>query len=233
MIPTKGGGTTKGKGDGQRQSIGRNNNKPGICSFKYVWVLKKTVTCWSSTIAVTGYLQICYNIVLFGNCSSLHIICRNCVYTFLFLQLIYFHSPIEISSSNDTTLLSLQQHNGILSWWGIASTVAPPQYCWTFSFVISLRFPRNLLSNLYQVFRLKPNKAVPNNSLISTLYIYQLEETCVKTRKQNGLLVFYLAFLPIYLYFCPSSKCQIPKRPITRRETGHAVIFKNWNAQVL
>ena len=104
MIPTK------GKGDGQRQSIDRNNNKPGICSFKYVWVLKKTVSCWSSTIAVTGYLQICYNIVLFGNCSSLHIICRNCVYTFLFLQLIYFHSPIEISSSNDTTLLSLQQH---------------------------------------------------------------------------------------------------------------------------
>ena len=106
----EGGQPAKGKGDGQRQSIGRNNNKPGICSFKYVWVLKKTVSCWSLTIAVTGYLQICYNIVLFGNCSSLHIICRNCVYTFLFLQLIYFHSPIEISSINDTTLLSLQQH---------------------------------------------------------------------------------------------------------------------------
>ena len=102
----EGGQPTKGKG----QSIGRNNNKPGIYSFKYVWVLKKTVSCWSSTIAVTGYLQICYNIVLFGKCSSLHIICRNCVYTFLFLQLIYFHSPIEISSSNDTTLLSLQQY---------------------------------------------------------------------------------------------------------------------------
>ena len=112
MLPTKGrgrvGNPPRGRGMG-RGSIGRNNNKPGICSFKYVWVLKKIVSCWSSTIAVTGYLQICYNIVLFGNCSSLHIIRRNCVYTFLFLQLIYFHSPIEISSSNDTTLLSLQQ----------------------------------------------------------------------------------------------------------------------------
>ena len=48
----EGGQPAKGKGDGQRQSIGRNNNKPGICSFKYVWVLKKTVSCWSSTIAV-------------------------------------------------------------------------------------------------------------------------------------------------------------------------------------
>ena len=140
---------------------------------------------------------------------------------------IYFHSPIEISSSNDTTLLSLQQH---IMGYSAGGGSLLQLYCWTFSFVILLLFPCNLLSNLYQVFRLKPN-----NSLISTLYIYQLEETCVKTRKQNGLLIFYLAFLPIYLYFCLLSRRMSNSEKANHKagNTGHAVIFRNWNAQVL
>ena len=73
------GNPPRGRGDGPRQSIGTNNNKPGICSFKYVWVLKKTVSCWSSTKFVitlscleTVPLSILYAeivFILFSSCS--------------------------------------------------------------------------------------------------------------------------------------------------------------------
>ena len=93
-------------------------------------------------------------------------------------------------------------YNGILSWWGIASTVAPPQYCWTFSFVISLRFPHNLLSNLYQVFRLKPNKSSSKQFFnFNTIYLPVRRNVCKnkKTKWTPCLLPCLRSHLFIFL----------------------------------
>ena len=124
---------------------------------------------------------------------------RSCLYFSLLAVNLFSQSHRNFFKQWHYITVTSTTYNEILSWWGIASTVAPPQYCWTFSFVISLRFPRNLLSNLYQVFRLKPKKS-SSKQFFNFNTIYLPVRRNVRKNKKTKWTPCLLPCLPSHLF---------------------------------